>query len=288
MASILVVISAVLTIVFALYTLLTKRTGLVKQLAISFTFCSFAVFVVTFQARFGIQNIAKAFAQMTEPRPVDEMYDTDRPHQSALFKINNTIAIDVPAISQLPELPRGCEVTSLAMLLQFRDIKVDKLTLAKEVKKNPATMRIENGKVYFGHPNDGFVGSMTNRALPGLGVYHEPIFALAEKYAPGELVDLTGTEFIELKKYLNLKLPIWVITNTTYKPLPATSFVRWETPRGAIDVTYSEHAVVITGYDSRYIYFNDPLTGEKNARADRDDFIAAWKQMGSQAITYNE
>ena len=43
------------------------------------------------------------------------------------------ILANVPLIQQLRD--RGCEVTSLAMMLQYAGVSVDKMTLANEIKK---------------------------------------------------------------------------------------------------------------------------------------------------------
>lgn len=206
--------------------------------------------------------------------------------QSKVIKIKDKVLIDSPVIKQLPELPRGCEVTALAMLLQHAGIDIDKLTLAEQITKDPTPFRVIAGEIYFGNPHDGFVGSISSFSEPGLGVFHEPIADLANRYLPGKVKDLTGSSFKELKIHLSEERPVWVIINSTYKKLPNSSFQTWHTPRGTIRITYKEHSVLITGYDENYVYFNEPLTGEKNKKAVINDFEEAWVQMGSQAITY--
>ncbi|WP_394235651.1 C39 family peptidase [Niallia oryzisoli] len=204
----------------------------------------------------------------------------------SIIKIKDSILIDAPIVNQLPELPRGCEVTSLTMLLQFAGVEVDKMTLAEKIIKEPSTYRKENDVIYFGHPNDGFVGDMYSFHNPGLGVYHKPIKELADQYLPGRMIDLTGGDFQELKIHLSDNRPVWVITNTAYSRLPESKFQTWQTPNGPVKITYKEHSVLLTGYDSQYIYFNDPLTGVKNKKAPIKEFEDSWVQMGSQAITY--
>ena len=225
-------------------------------------------------------------------------YHSRIPHtHTALFKaympvmdqsISNQVLLDVPIVKQLPELPRGCEVTSLTMLLQYAGVDTDKMTLARQIKKNPAKMQKINGQVHFGDPNDGFIGDMYNIHQPGLGVYHTPIKELAEHYLPGKIIDFTNGDFSQIKKYLSQNRPIWVIINTAYKKLDSSYFHTWETSNGEISVTYKEHSVVVTGYDQDFIYFNDPLTGHKNKKAPIADFEKAWVQMGRQAITYKD
>lgn len=203
-----------------------------------------------------------------------------------LIKIKDNVKLDFPVIEQLPELPRGCEVTSLAMLLESAGTSVDKMTLAKEVKRDPAPYVVKNGKTYFGNPHKGFVGDMYDFNKPGLGVYHEPIMELGEKYLPGRLMNLTGETFEELKIPLSDGRPVWVIINAEYRELPDSYFETWETDSGPVKITKKEHSVLITGYDQKFIYFNDPLTGKKNKKVPIGDFEKSWVQMGSQALTY--
>jgi uncharacterized protein YvpB len=194
--------------------------------------------------------------------------------------------IDAPVIKQLPELPRGCEVTSLAMLLNQAGLKVDKMTLAKEIKKDPTPYKIINGQVHFGNPSLGFVGSIYSYDEPGLGVYHGPIADLASRYLPQRIVDISGKNFNEVEAYLDKGQPVWVIVSSTYTKVPNSDWMTWMTEKGPIHVTKKEHSVLLTGYDDSYVYFNDPLTGVKNMKAKKMDFIQAWQQFGSQSITY--
>ncbi|AND43023.1 hypothetical protein A361_28030 (plasmid) [Cytobacillus oceanisediminis 2691] len=236
----------------------------------------------------GKEELTKLLNLLVSEAPKEVYSDLGEVHDytNKIVKIKDQVLLDAPVIKQFPELPRGCEVTSLAMLLQYSGIDTDKMTLAKEIKKNAVPLKKEGGHIFWGHPNDGFIGDMYSYDNPGLGVYHKPIKELAEKYMPGQIIDLTGREFSELMIFLSLDTPVWIITNTTYRELPKTAFEKWKTPAGEIDITYKEHSVLITGYDEKNIFFNDPITGMKNKSMNKEDFLKAWKQMGSQAVTF--
>jgi uncharacterized protein YvpB len=191
--------------------------------------------------------------------------------------IPESFQLDVPLINQMdePQLYNGCEVTSLAMLLNYNGIKVTKNELADKIPKVP--LNYSNG--LNGNPNVGFVGDMENG--PGLSVYNGPIYDLAKEYVGDRAVNLTNSPFTDLLKQVSQGHPVWIITTTTFSPV--SDLQEWNTPQGKVEITYSGHSVVITGYDDQYIYINDPY-GYKNRKVDRADFIQAWEQMGSQAI----
>ncbi|WIY61963.1 C39 family peptidase [Bacillus arachidis] len=200
---------------------------------------------------------------------------------SFLFDMKETAMIEnVPFIKQLPELQRGCEVTSLAMLLQYKGVQVDKMQLASEVNKVPFK---ENN--LRGNPHEGFVGNIYTKSEPGYGVYHQPIFKLAEKYVPEKTINLTGREIEDIYKVISSGSPVWIIANTTFQPLAEDSFETWNTNEGDVKITYYEHSVVVVGYDQNYVYMNDPLANNPNKKVSRSEFERAWEQMGKQAIT---
>ncbi|MBT2686008.1 C39 family peptidase [Bacillus sp. ISL-37] len=191
-----------------------------------------------------------------------------------------------PIVSQMPELNRGCEVTSLSMLLGSAGISSNKMTLALQVKKDPTPYRRAGGKIYFGNPNYGFVGDIYSFSNPGFGVFNGPIEELATQYLPGRIENLSGQSFDSVLNYVSAGHPVWVITTSWFKHVPSQYWQTWHTPQGTISITMKEHSVLITGYDSKYVYFNDPLDGKKNKAKPMKEFIEGWKQYGSQAISY--
>lgn len=255
-----------------------------------FVYNSYQDFVVLVPGRSPekFSSFAAAFPIATDTSGAVLIHDTRIIYSNGTPIKPASSILNVPLIPQLPQLPRGCEVTSLAMLLQFAGVPADKagkMALAKEIKKDPTPYKKVNGTVYFGDPNVGFVGNMYDASKPGYGVYHKPIADLASTFFPHRTLDMSGSSFAAVKWALGEGHPVLVISNASFAPLPSSAFTTWQTPEGPVQITLDEHAVVITGYDQNYVYFNDPLQDEKNRKAPLSAFIAAWKQMGKQAVT---
>ena len=191
----------------------------------------------------------------------------------------------VKNIGQYPELHRGCEITSLCMLFDYWGVKKTKMQLSQEIIKDNTPYKIENGVVHYGNPNVGFVGDIYSKSNKGYGVYHKPIYNLLESYFRERALDITGTAPSHLYYFLDKDCPVWVIVNVKFEPLTSDYFESWYTSEGEIQITYSEHSVLLTGYDGEYVYFNDPMKPDGMKKAKRSDFEAAWEQMGSQAVT---
>lgn len=190
------------------------------------------------------------------------------------------VELDAPHISQLPELERGCEVTTLAMLLQYAGKDVGKMELSKKIDRVP----FEKDGIR-GHPSEGFVGNMKTLDKPGLGVYHGPVAELGETYLPGKILDLTGEEFHEVEEHVQDGRPVWVLVPSTFAVVPDKHWETWKTKKGKEKITYKWHSVLVTGFDNHNVYVNDPLGG-KNDKLSKEEFVAGWEQFGKQAITY--
>ncbi|MED0952018.1 C39 family peptidase [Bacillus mobilis] len=260
------------------------------------TICLFALSVLGTSV--GMSNSDSPKSSNNQPKVVQkEIQKTEKEKMSDLsikpkpeFE-NNAVPIeqekeivrplDVPLILQKPELMRGCEVTSLAMVLRFSGVQVDKMELASKIKHVPFQRLGLKGNMH-----KGFIGDMSTFDNPGLGVYVEPILELAKLYVPEEKVlDLSRTEPQQMYEAIDQGLPVWVLTNARFKLLPDDQFYRWKTDAGEMKVTYHQHSVVVTDYDDQYVYINDPLKTNKHIAINRNDFEQSWIQMGRQAMT---
>lgn len=192
--------------------------------------------------------------------------------------------INVPAQNEHPQLENGCEIVSLSMLLTAVGHPVDKTVLASELTYDPTPLvKNKNGQIVsWGNPNVGFVGSITNYSN-GFGVYHGPIASLLNKIMPNQAVDLTGDPINEILGFVAAGRP--VVMWTTFTFAPTTNWVSWSSPEGVVHTTLLEHAVLLVGYNQTTFFVNNPANGQQNEPVNRQNFIASWQSLGSQAVT---
>lgn len=195
--------------------------------------------------------------------------------------------LDVGLICQLPELYNGCEVTSLAMLLNYKGIWVDKLQLADNmIKDDTAVVQDDYGNILiWGNPNAGFVGDVTGNSI-GYSINPEPLIPLVNQYYSGGAINLTGCNIESLKASIDNDNPVIVWINEGFvMPIEYTS---WKDSYGN-DVlgTFGTHAILLTGYDEGNFYYNDPLYGYKDAYINFQTFETVWSAMGSKALSVN-
>lgn len=210
---------------------------------------------------------------------------TSTTQSSTKEKKKSRILLDVPIISQKPELENGCEVTSLAMLLQYAGIDTNKMTLAQQIKKDETILvRNEDGNIKtWGDPNDGFVGDITGKK-EGFAVYPKPMLELMEQYLPGRSIDLSKQSFESLLKSIDQERPVIVWVTMRFKRPKA--YTEWENNGNKIKATFDEHAVLLVGYDNKYCYVNNPANSKKNQKIKKDTFVKVWDTMGKMAISY--
>lgn len=186
--------------------------------------------------------------------------------------------LDVPLENQMPDLPNGCEVTSLSMLMNYYGIKVNKNELAENIQH--VDFFTDGGK-YRGNPNQGFVGHMSI-ANAGWCVYNGPLYNVARKYTT-HIENITGSDFLSLLKLVSNGHPVLIITTTTFTRV--NDMQTWDTNTGKVNVTPSSHACVITGYSKpkKVIYVNNPY-GYKNQPVNWKNLQASYNQQGRQAL----
>lgn len=199
--------------------------------------------------------------------------------------IPEQLILDVPLVRQNPELRYGCEVTSLTMMLQYAGVNTNKMELYHRIKKdNDPIQRSTNGDILrWGNPADGFVGDMTGKTA-GYAVFDKPMEELVNYYLPGKAVNLTNKSFDEVLLHVGKGYPVVVWTTGDYR-LP-DRWEAWYHGNQEIKTPLDLHAVVIVGYDKDSVYLNDPLSGRKQVKVNKQQFLASWQALQSRALSY--
>ncbi|MGL5676794.1 MAG: C39 family peptidase [Cellulosilyticaceae bacterium] len=196
-----------------------------------------------------------------------------------VFGAKQVMVQNVPVLNQHPELPTGCEATALTMVLKYYGVNITKEQVARDMPKASRPV-YRDGKLRGETPNKAFIGDPFSKN--GFGVFSPVILNMIESYLPGRSENLGGGSFDKVYKALDEGRP--VMTWTTIGLSEPSENSRWYTTAGETVVwKVPEHAVVVVGYDDKYIYVNDPYSGTQKKR-DKNLFVKRWEQMGRQAV----
>lgn len=200
---------------------------------------------------------------------------------------DNKKMIDVKNILQNPELPTGCEVTSLTILLNHLGYPADKVTMARNYLPT-LDFYWENGIYYGADFRTTFAGNPESEY--SYGCYAPCITITADSYFKdngfsASAYDITGTDFDSLlSDYIDNDMPLLIwITSSNLHESALTSI--WTTPEGEqVQWRAYEHCVVLTGYDmdNQLIYAADPLYG--SISYDYSTIRQRYNEMGRQAV----
>ena len=187
-----------------------------------------------------------------------------------------------------PELPTGCEVTSLATCLNYYNFNITKNTLADQYLPIGYFEFINNEK-YGPDPENEFAGNPNIKE--SYGCYSNCIATAANNYfkdinSPFKASALNGKELEELYMYLNQGKPV-IIWTTMYL---AESYVNdtWKTYDGNnVEWLANEHCVVLAGYDKEKntVYIADPLNeNEQLTECNEALFKKRYNEINKHAV----
>ena len=193
---------------------------------------------------------------------------------------------DFEIMLQMPELPTGCEITAMTMVLNYYGYPADKVEMATEY------LPVVSANLYYG--DDGLLyGPDLNRFFVGdpttTGGYicgPEAIVTAANAYLADQesslrAVDMTGASVDELYQMVREDTPVvvWV----TISMMQRETAQGWYTEDGDyVDWSTNDHGAVLIGYTEGTVLIADPLAGI--VEYDRQAFEAVFASRGNQCV----
>ena len=187
--------------------------------------------------------------------------------------------INVEAVLQNPELPTGCEITSLTTVLNYWGYDVDKCDLADNyLHKESGGGEYTMYEAFLGTPYDP----------NAFGCYAPVIKDAAEKYMvrqPEKMqaADISGNSIEKVYACVAQGYPVVIWSTMNLHEPSWTTY--WTNEDGTkFEFPSYEHCMVINGYNKNdnTVEVCDPMEG--NTTYEMDRFEEIYKEMGSQAV----
>lgn len=194
--------------------------------------------------------------------------------------------LEVPYLSQVGILPNGCETVSAVMLLHYYGFSVDPVDFC-DTYLDKGEVNVKWGCRYGPNPKEQYAGDPKSEK-GGWGCFAPVIIKALNQYLKGQdcyAKNLTGLTLEEIvQQYIVQDIPAAVWCTQGMEEID--SLYQWQSydKRETFLYPVHEHCVVLTGFDSEYYYFNDPLNEEKTVRYEKSVASESFNSLGRQAV----
>ena len=185
--------------------------------------------------------------------------------------------LNVAELLQNPELPSGCEVTSLTAALNYLGYDIDKMTMSNKYLDMGAIGATNPYKAFIGTPDDdGAYGCFAPVIINCANKFLNDISAEHIAY------DYSNHDLQSLFKQIDLGHP--VVIWATIDMLDTYTSAVWNIDGEDVRFPANEHCLLLTGYDyeQSVVHIMDPMKG--NVTYDMALFNYRYNQMGNQAV----
>lgn len=190
----------------------------------------------------------------------------------------NRVQLEAEPILQHPELPTGCEVTSLTMALRFAGYDVSKEELADQFLDKAPPGSVSYKSAFWGNP----------REAESFGCYAPVIVKAANKYLASQKSDktatnLTGASLDDLLSEVRMGYPV-IVWGSMYIDEEIVFSYGWEIEGETVTWPSNEHCMLLIGFDleNNAVIVCDPLNGIVSY--DKSAFQRHYETLERQAI----
>lgn len=194
--------------------------------------------------------------------------------------------IGIPTVRQNPELPNGCEITTLTAVLTYHGLKTTKTKLADDyLPKVP--FEFQEGKRIGPDPHQAYAGNPRN-ANEGWYAFAGPIVEASKKIIDDKgsrliTENVSGSSREEILSYMDRNIPVIVWVTLDLSP-PVTSGGWYVGGTAEFHPSFTNlHAVVLDGWKDGEVIVMDPLKGLVTHPENK--FFESYEALGSQAVT---
>ena len=190
-----------------------------------------------------------------------------------------------PILEQFPELPTGCEITAMTMVLNYYGYQVDKMEMALHylptveanfyVNESGMTIGPDMRQYFVGDPTDaGYICG--NTAIETAA--NRFLFDVGSSYYAKALTGVSP-ELLYQEIDQNAPVVVWVTINMEDREetegwyLEDGTYMEWSS---------NDHGAVLIGYDETTVTIADPIYGK--VTCSRGHFEQIFQERGSQCV----